>query len=139
MVYVKPIAKSGVYFTKNLTEGNYNNGVILLGVFWRASVLSKAPYYPITNFDGLLNFYKVNYPTFIEYLGTLYNTYGSDKANKIMQAVADKKFTYYPRPSDFSNAMIKLYGQGVSVLQVASETASDIGNSIISFSQWYVY
>lgn len=135
-MYNKPMPKNGVYFTRNLTESNYNSGTWLLGYYWRDSILSKAPYYPITNFDDMIQWYKDNYPTFIEYLGDQLSSISSDKLIAVMKDTAAKKQLNYPRPSDFSNSMMKLVGNGIDLIQVARDTASDVGREIASFTQY---
>lgn len=127
-MYIVPVPKNNVYFTKNLTEGNYNSGVSLLGYYYRDSKISKAPYYPITNFDGMISFLKTNYPTYIESLGELNKTIPQDKLIKSMRDAAAKGYTDYPRPSYFANSIMA--NTGYSVTAVIGDTAKEIGSDI---------
>lgn len=131
-MYIKPIAKSGVYFTKNLTETNRKNGEWLLGYYWRDSKISKPPYYPITNFQGMLNFLTENYPTYIESLGDLMNSVTSDKLIQSMKDAAKKNYLDYPRPSYLANSIIA--NTGVSIAAVTGDALKEAGLEIVGYA-----
>lgn len=137
MAYKIPTAKNGVYFTKNLNSSTRANGENVLGYYWRASVLSKAPYYPLgANWQSLLSYYDTNYPTFIEYLGDMVSSSSISKMIKVAQNVAAKKSTDYPRPSEFANEISNVVGS-VNYLGAIGdglvESANDIKNISIGY------
>lgn len=132
-MYEIPKAKSGVYFTKNLTEANYKAGIDLLGWFYRNSVLQKPPYYPATSFDNMVLYLRQNYPTFIESLGENVKTIDRDKLIQAMKNLGAKNQTSFPRPANFSNEIFKV--AGVSTSEVLRETASEIGDSLVTGSR----
>lgn len=138
-MYTQPKAKNGVYFTRDLTESNYNNGKWLLGYYWRASVISKAPYYPVTNFPGLLDYLNSNYPTYIESLGELLKSIDSQKLIKAMEQAASLKKTDYPRPATFSQAIIDNTNYTLSAkvgdtLDAIGESVMDLGKIVFTAS-----
>jgi len=126
---------SSVTFTKNVTPENRKAGEWLLGYYWRASKISKAPLYPIaTNWKGMIDFLDKNYPTYIESLGELTKTIDSNILIQAMQDTAARGLTDYPRPSYFNNALMKLTGS-VSITGVFADTASEIGNDLVMGSR----
>jgi len=135
MGYIKPIVSTGVYFTKDLSEVNRKNGEWLLGYYFRDSKISKAPYFPITNFKGMIDFLDTRYPTYIESLGELLKTVESDKLIAAMKDAAKKGYTDYPRPNYFSNAIMG--NSGKSVTAVLGEVASEVGSDIISAASMF--
>jgi len=132
MSYEIPKAKLNTYFTKNLTEQNYKNGLFLLGYYYRNSPISKAPYYPITNFDGMVSYLEDNYPTYIESLGDLMKSVQQDKLIKAMTDAGKKGRTDYPRPSYFTNAIMD--NTGISISAVIGDTAIGIGTDLIEYA-----
>lgn len=129
MGYIKPTPKNGVSFTKNLTESNYNAGENYLAYYFRDSKLSKPPYYPNTNFVGMVNYLKTNYPTYIESLGELSKSVDGSKIIQAMKNAAARGLTDYPRPAYFNTELMKL--TGVSIGSVVSETISEIGDDLV--------
>lgn len=98
--------------TQNLTPENRSAGEAVLRKFFDFSDLSRAPYYPITNPNAMLNYYQSNFPTFIEYLGELSKKYSPLNVEIAMVHVGDKMreqniFTY-PLPSMFKIAFDEL-------------------------------
>lgn len=126
-----------ISFTNDLSAANRKAGLWLLGYYYRDSVISKAPYYPITNFDGSVKFLDKNYPTYIEYLGSLLKTIDQDKMITAMKNAAARKLTDYPRPAYFNNELIKLtsFSPIDASLTAVSETASDIGSGLVMGSR----
>lgn len=106
MSYSPPTAKNGVYFTRNLTSANYTRGLTYLRYYYDNSMLAKAPYYPITNFQGMIDYLKNNYPTYIESLGELADTVDDKKIIAAMKEAAARNLVDYPRPAYFSQALI---------------------------------
>lgn len=133
MAYQPPAARSSVYFTRNLTEENFNNGKMLLGYYWRDSVISKPPYYPVTNFDGMIKFLQNNYPTYIESLGEQLKSVDFGKLIEVMKTVAKKGYTDYPRPSYFANEMLER--TGYTLLDKTGDVLGAIGESVIDASK----
>ena len=124
-------------FTKNLTPENRKQGEWLLGYYWRASVISRAPYYPITNWKGMLEFLDLHYPTYIEFLGEQLGSIPQDKMIQAMKDAAARGLTDYPRPAYFAGSIIGV--TGVSSGAVIADTAAEIGGSIIAWSQAFTY
>lgn len=122
-----------IQFTKNVTPENRRIGEYLLGVYWRAAIISKTPFYPITNWQGLLSFYDTKYPTFVEYLGDWSKTVTVEKLVAVMKKVASKNETNYPRPSSFNNSISDVVGT-VDTTQVLAQTATDVGSALSSFT-----
>lgn len=135
MAYVKPKVTTGVYFTKDLSEVNRKNGEWLLGYYFRESKISKAPYFPITNFSGMIDFLNSKYPTYIESLGELMKNVESDKLIASMKDAAKKGYTDYPRPAYFASSIMA--NTGKSVVSVLGEVASEVGNDIISIASGF--
>lgn len=134
-MYTAPNAINGVYFTKNLSEKNYNQGISMLGYFFRAW---KANSLQFISIQGLEDYLETNYPTFIEYLGEQVSQMGTTPVINAMQLAASKmndaNETYYPRPSNFSNAFIDLYGTGISYTQVIEDTGVEVVKTIGAWS-----
>jgi hypothetical protein len=131
---------STVQFTKNLTSENRKNGEWLLGYYWRNSLISKAPYYPITNWAGMLEFLDNNYPTYIHSLGEYLKNVPSDKMIQAMKDAAAKKYTDYPRPSYFENAIANYAGTfsfANNAGDIAADTASDVGTELVDITQGF--
>jgi len=122
-----------VTFTKDLSSANRKVGLWLLGYYWRDSVISKSPYYPLTNFAGMISFLDKNYPTYIESLGEMSKTVTSDKLIQAMKDAAARKLTDYPRPAYFNLAIIG--NTGVSVGSIVADTASEIGDELVMGSR----
>jgi hypothetical protein len=133
MSYSAPSVTSGVYFTKNLNANTRNAGLNMMGYYFRASKLSKSPNYPITNFDGMVQFLDSNYPTFIESIGDLLDQVPIDKMIASMNEAAAKGYTYYPRPSNFNNAILN--NTGYSVVSTLGDAAVAVGEGLVNFSQ----
>jgi len=118
---------SGPY-TSDTSKKNRDNGLYLLGVFYRDSELSKAPNYPITNFDNLRNFLDSRYPSFIEALGEQMKTIESPKLVSAMRALAKKSGTTYPNPGKFAE-QISIYGVptfGETTIKAVKESAEAV-------------
>ena len=126
-----------IKFTSDLSMSNRKAGEWLLGYYWRASRISKAPYYPITNFKGMLDFLDKNYPTYIEYLGSLSKSITTDKLIEAMKTTASRGLIDYPRPAYFANTIAA--GSAVSTGEVISETASEVGSGILNGLQLFSY
>lgn len=135
MGYIKPIVSTGVYFTKDLSEVNRKNGEWLLGYYFRESKISKAPYFPITNFSGMIDFLNSKYPTYIESLGELMKNVESDKLIASMKDAAKKGYTDYPRPAYFASSIMANTGKSIS--SVLGEVASEVGSDIISAASMF--
>jgi len=136
-MYTPPAAKNGVYFTKNLTAANRTQGEWLLGYYFRASKISKAPYYPVTNFTDMLAWMTSNYPTYIESLGEQLQSRPSDVMIKAMQDTAAKGYTDYPRPAYFNNNLTATYssvsalGNGIAD---AADSVLNLGKGLVVLS-----
>lgn len=122
-----------INFTKNLTKENRKAGEWLLGYYYRDSKLSKAPLYPITNFQGMINFLDKQYPTYIEALGENLASVPSDKMILAMKDAAKRGLTDYPRPAYFDNSIMKF--TGVSISSVVSDTVKETASDIVDFTQ----
>lgn len=137
-MYLIPKAKNGVYFTKNLSQKTRSAGESILAYYWRASVLSKSPYYPVgANWPGLLSYFDTNYPTFIEYLGDMISYSDLPRMIKVAQNVAAKKSTAYPRPSEFANEISNVIGN-VNYLGAISDGLAESANDIKNISIGYL-
>lgn len=135
MAYEIPKVTTGVYFTKDLSEVNRKNGEWLLGYYFRESKISKPPYFPISNFSGMIDFLNYKYPTYIESLGELLKIVESDKLIASMKDAAKKGYTDYPRPAYFSSSIMANTGKSIS--SVLGEVASEVGNDIISIASGF--
>jgi hypothetical protein len=116
MSYSAPSVTSGVYFTKNLNANTRNAGLNMMGYYFRASKLSKSPN-----------------PTFIESIGDLLDQVPIDKMIASMNEAAAKGYTYYPRPSNFNNAILN--NTGYSVVSTLGDAAVAVGEGLVNFSQ----
>lgn len=124
-----------VQFTKDLSKTNRKNGEWLLGYYWRESKLSKAPFYPITNWQGMIQFLDKNYPSYIEFLGEQLKSITSDKLILAMRKSAAKGFTDYPRPSYFSDALT--VAGSVSTFDAVKNTAVEVGKDIVDYASTF--
>lgn len=127
--------QNNVSFTKDLSKTNRKNGEWLLGYYWRESKLSKAPYYPITNWEGMIGFLDKNYPTYIEFLGEQLKAITSDKLIEAMKRSARKGFTDYPRPSYFADALS--VAGSVSTFDAVKNTAKEVGKDIVDYASTF--
>lgn len=121
-----------IQFTKDLSKENRKNGEWLLGYYFRESLLSKSPYYPITNWQGLIGYLDSQYPTYIEFLGGWLKTVPADRLIEAMRKVAKKGYTDYPRPSYFAEALS--VAGAVSTFDAVKTTATEVGKDIVDFS-----
>lgn len=126
---------NNVSFTKDLSKKNRGNGEWLLGYYWRESKLSKAPYYPITNWTGMIQWLDKNYPSYIEFLGEQLKSIPSDKMIEAMRKTAKKGFTDYPRPSYFAEAL-SIAGS-VSTFDAVKNTAVEVGKDIVDYASTF--
>jgi hypothetical protein len=136
MAYIPPVVTTGVYFTKNLTATNRTAGENLLSYYFRASKISRPPYYPVTNFADMLAWFDKNYPTYIESLGELTSTVEYGKLIQAMKDTAAKGYTDYPRPSYFSGPIVA--NTGVDLTSIVSGAISDSVDAIVNFSQGFL-
>jgi len=101
-MYTPPTPLSGVSFTSALTQDNYNNGTYVLGEWAR-----KNPIVPLglqLSYRGVVDYLEQNYPTFIEYLGSLVAQYGTGPMIQVADQVASNGKMTFPTPSDFGVA-----------------------------------
>lgn len=124
-----------VQFTKDLSKTNRKNGEWLLGYYWREGKLSKAPFYPITNWEGMIAFLDKNYPTYIEFLGEQLKTITSDKLIQAMKKTAQKGYTDYPRPSYFADSLSA--AGAVSSFDAVKNTAVEVGKDIVDYANTF--
>lgn len=123
-----------VYFTRNLTTDNRNNGLKYLKIFFNNSKLAMPPYYPVTNFDGLVKFLDGKYPTYIESLGETGFEIGEDRMKQSMLDVARLAETTYPIPARFATAIMN-NTKGISLTRVVSTALTESAKEVVSFTQ----
>lgn len=121
-----------IKFTQDLSISNKKNGEYLLGVYFRASKLSKKPNYPITNLKSMMAFYEKKYPTFIEYLGGQAKDIPMDKLIAIVRGLAEKSDASYPIPAKFSSAIGSQFSIGTP--EIISAGIKDSVSAIGDFS-----
>ena len=121
-----------VQFTKNVNAKTRKNGEYLLGIYFRESKLSKAPYYPVTNFKGMIVNFDSRYPTYIEFLGDLMRTVELSKLIQAMKDAAAKGLTSYPSPATFSQSISE--NAKYTFSETLGTAASEIGNDILDYA-----
>jgi len=127
-----------ITFTKNVNKTTRSNGENILGYYFRASKLSKAPYYPNTNLKDLLAFYDSKYPTFIEYLGDMLNYTDINKMIKVAQAVAAENNLAYPIPARWANQISNVAG-AIDYSNVISGGLEESYKDVKNFSKGYLW
>jgi hypothetical protein len=135
---------AAVTFTKNVTAKNRDAGLFWLKFYYNQSPLAQFPYYPVTNYPGLVAFLDTNYKTYIEFLGETSFMMSADKMQASMRDLAYNGKKSYPRPSDFSVAILKNAGLDLSDVVKATtdafaESAVTIGEGIVSYSKMIPY
>lgn len=129
MAYTPPTAKEGVYFTRDLTQNNYNYGTNVIAEWSR-----KNPTIALKlglSYQGYLDYLGSNYPTYIEYLGTLVDEFGTTPVFQVADQVANNgKFTY-PTPSDWANSVTALLGDTPSFVSTLGAGISDAATAVV--------
>ncbi len=133
-----------VTFTKNLSLENRNAGLKWLKFYFNQSPLAQFPYYPVTNYPAMIAYLDEKYKTFIEFVGETSFDIGDSKMQASMRDMAYNGKTSYPRPADFSTAVLNNagldFGDRVNaVTEGLAESAKTIGTGIVSYSKMIPY
>src|ERR1035437_6281754 len=84
---------------------NRSSGIESLVTYFDNSVLSKAPYYPITNIDGLISYLDTTDANFIANLGSVALAMTPSSVQSSMANLAQGHTALYPTPNELMIAI----------------------------------
>src|ERR1035437_6538716 len=84
---------------------NRSSGIESLVTYFDNSVLSKAPYYPITNIDGLISYLDTTDANFIANLGSVALAMTPSSVQSSMANLAQGHPALYPTPNELMIAI----------------------------------